>query len=219
MPATWVVPPGQQTAYSRAGVHAEPIGSATSVAKARNAALEAAFEHYATCIMLDDDLTRLRWALKPGTNSVRELAFEDAATHIVHSLAEEPTCRLAGANSTDNAYFVRKAFSTRLFIPTAFMVVEPNPLRFDEQLPMREDYDYCCQHIEKFGSALRCNRVLPSFTYKTNSGGMQEHRTEETSERSIEILTAKWPQWIKRNPRRPGEVLMRVGKPQREVLA
>lgn len=214
---TWVVPEGMRAVYRGAGAIVAHGGSDTNVAAARNAALEHAFELGLPCVMLDDDLSKLRFVGGPDEQP-RPVDFLNALSHIVGYLAES-TYRLGGANSTDNAYFVRKRFATKLFIPTAFMAVEPNDLRFDERLPMREDYDYCCQHIDRYGGALRCNQVLPTFAYKTNAGGMQGHRTEEANERSIQLLEEKWPGWIHRNTKRQGEILLRIPHRQREVLS
>lgn len=208
---TWVVPDDEAGLYLAAGAeHVIGEGSRTSIVCVRNRILELAFERNAIALMIDDDLRALSSVGRPGGKSERILSLGFYGL-LLNDLKRSPYY-LAGPNTTNNSYFVRTPYSTKLFVATASCAVKPCELRFDTHMRVKEDYDFTCQHIARYGGALRVNRLLPTFTYKTNSGGCQDTRTEGVERAAIERLMQKWPQWIRVNPRRENEVLLRVPK-------
>jgi len=82
---------------------------------------------------------------------------------------------------------------------------------FDEKMTLKEDYDFACAHINKFGSVMRCNRMTLNVKHYDNGGGACSNRDKKGLEenRNISILTTKWPNVFKPNPKRKGEVIMR----------
>eukprot|EP00438_Fugacium_kawagutii_P027920 Skav223732 [mRNA] locus=scaffold424:50002:51367:- [translate_table: standard] len=85
-----------------------------------------------------------------------------------------------------------------LFSLVSFSPMQEDPaLRYDENLPIREDYDFTCQHISRFGGVVRCNR-LHVLVRHYQDGGCSENRAER-EKRSVSYLQKKWPGIFRRN--------------------
>ena len=65
-------------------------------------------------------------------------------------------------------------------------------LRFDESLPLKEDYDFTLQNLNKYRIALRVNK----FYYKTKQaeqvGGCATYRNIEREKEQFLLLQKKW---------------------------
>jgi hypothetical protein len=121
--------------------------------------------------------------------------------------------KLAGVCPTPNAAMTIGAaeFGHHHFILGDFFVADLSPVRFDETMTLKEDYDFSCSHIAKHGSVLRCNRMIVHARHLCNEGGAVASRDSAgVKERAnIAILQRKWPGVFKLNIKRNHEVLMR----------
>ena len=70
-------------------------------------------------------------------------------------------------------------FSTQGVIGANIIGIIRNPLRFDERLRVKEDYDYAMQHIAKYGGALRMMKYGIDVVHLTNEGGCVAYRTKD----------------------------------------
>lgn len=207
-PATWLVPRDQVEEYKMYGAY-EVLGCNTSqVTHQRNYALDHAFEQDKYCLMIDDDLK----ALKVVTRSAPKgspISIHDAGSLMLSSMTRPEMPNLAGVGPTNNAFFVQKPVQFHHFIRSGFVAVCPTDLRYDNHLKLKEDYDYTCSHLAKYGQVARHDQLLATFQQRTNRGGCQSYRTPEEEERSVEYLLKKWPEWIKRHATREHEVSLR----------
>lgn len=214
--ATWYVPEEQMDEYADQGVVVRP-GSATGVTPVRNRILDTAFGPLCPdtiAVMLDDDL---KWAAFASNGKAEHVPPRVAITNMVRRL-KESDFHLAGASPTNNPYFTRQSQSIHLFIRSGVLAVKPTPLRFDENLKVKEDYDYTIQHYLEYGGVLRCDDLLFDFQQRTNKGGYTDSRSLEREEAAVQYLMSKWGKLVKRHPRRPGEVTLSLPRPKREVL-
>jgi hypothetical protein len=209
--ATWYVNPEDLHAYRPA---TRRIHCTEGLSAARNMALDHAHDKELTCLMLDDDLTWMALVPGPGQTALR-MAPAKIFEKLLASLSASPY-RLGGISPTNNAWFVQRNLSTRHFVIGSCCAVEPTHLRYDESLPLKEDYDYTLQHIAVYGGVCRVDPLIASFTHYTNSGGAVDARTPEREQQAIRLLKARWGSYIQDNPRRPNEILLRV--PRREIL-
>jgi len=209
--ATWYVPPDDAWQYERQGV---AIGAPIwGLSQARNMALEDAFEQGLPCVQLDDDLKTAKFAYR-GKGQATDPSL---ALAVLVERTVESDFMLGGGQPTNNPFFARGG--TRLFILGSAICVKPNPLRFDTNLRLKEDYDYTCQHIQRYGGALRIESLIFDFAHYTNKGGAVDDRSEKLEEKMIEYLLEKWPGWIHRHSTRAHEVSLRVPKIERTVLS
>merc|ERR1719221_1668051 len=101
--------------------------------------------------------------------------------------------------------FSGHAFSRHHFILGDFFVVDGGSITFDEQMRLKEDYDFTCSHIKGYGSVMRCNRMTLNVKHYNNGGGACTMREK----RNIAILQNKWLGVFRLNPKRKNEVIMR----------
>lgn len=195
-PIHWLVSYGSEKAYKASG--AMFVIESGNLCESRNYGLREAFKANKICIELSDDLTKIQIL---ENKVVAEISFKDLMEKIV-PLFEKAPFYLAGMSPTSNAYFVHKPISFKNFIVGDFIMVKPNELFFDENLNLKEDYDYTVQHIKKYGGVMRFNVVLPSFKHYSNKGGAVEIRTNEKEQEAIKYLMKKHPGFFRINKKR-----------------
>lgn len=206
---TWVVGNNEKEIYQQNGVKSVIEGG--GLCESRNVILDVAQAQGAdAAVELSDDLRVIKLAVDKDNKNSKVISFDDAVA-IMISACEGLGAKMAGTAPTNNAFFFNpnKPYHTRAFIVGDFITVLDTDLRFDQNLKLKEDYDYTLQHIYKYGSVARCNALLPSFLHRTNAGGACAYRNEKREQKAIRYLKAKWPSHIKDNPRRPNEILIK----------
>jgi len=83
-------------------------------------------------------------------------------------------------------------FSSQGVIGANILGVIKNPIRFDERLKVKEDYDYSMQHIAKYGGVLRFMKYGIDVIHLTNEGGCVSYRTKDVEMEAYNILVKKW---------------------------
>lgn len=56
------------------------------------------------------------------------------------------------------------------------MVLGPTHLPFNEELSLKDDYEYTVQHIKEYGGAARCFLIMAHWKHERNKG--EYSRTE-----------------------------------------
>lgn len=204
-PMHWYVPGEQCPEYRDAG--AQFVVASGNLMDSRNLALDDAFKEGATCVQVSDDLLRLERKV-PGRDELGEVSFLDAVTEIIDTMAMGGA-RYGGVAPTSNLFFASDEPKWRHFIVGDLIVVSETDLRFDTAMTLKEDYDYTCQHIQRYGLVARCDNLLATFKHKSNAGGAVAYRTYDREMQNIQHLMKKWPGVFKLNKKRPGEILLR----------
>jgi hypothetical protein len=202
--AAWYVAEGDAPSYREAG--ARTVIEAGKLIPSRNQALEDAFSQARPCLQLSDDLTEIN--LWRGGKRTDPLPFPKLLALMDSYLAGD--CRLVGIAPTSNTFYAGAEVKTQHFILGDLFLAAPSPIRFDESLPLKEDYDYTCQHLATYGQVARLDFILANFKHRSNKGGAVDYRTAALEQEAISILRRKWPAWIHPNPRRENEVLLRL---------
>ena len=206
--ATWYVR-DQKDVVSYEG--AESAIAAGALCKARNKALNDAHGRGLPCIQLSDDLTRLErvFAIRKLNKTVT-IPFDMAVATMLNA-AQRAQAFLAGVAPTTNKLFFNpsKAITLTNFIVGDFILVRPSPLRFDEEMRLKEDYDFTLQHLKSYGRVARCNNIFAYFSHRKNAGGAVGYRTAELEQEMIAHLKRKWNHHIRDNPKRPNEVILK----------
>ena len=83
-------------------------------------------------------------------------------------------------------------FSTQGVVGANIIGIIDNPLRFDERLRVKEDYDYSMQHIYKYGGVLRTHKYGIDVIHLTNEGGCVGYRTKEVELQAYDTLLKKY---------------------------
>ena len=91
-------------------------------------------------------------------------------------------------------------FSTVSYIGGPFQAfLHGNPLRYDENLPLKEDYDMTLQNCEMYRGCLRVNKIHYDCKQSKQAGGCATYRNLEREEQQLKALQKKWGKKIVKN--------------------
>lgn len=210
--ATWYVAEGEGELYRERG--AAKVVEAGPLCRARNLAIERAFQEGKDCLQLSDDCTGFQWATGTKREHVKPITLRAVAMHLWKS-ADQVGAYLAGAMPTANPFYASpgKIQVAHFIVGDTMLIRQGTPLRFDENLLLKEDYDYTAQHLYRHGRVARVGSLLAGYRHGSNPGGAVAYRDPHKEQAAISLLKAKWPLAIKDNPRRANEVLFKWPKP------
>ena len=173
--------------------------------QSRNFALEHAFKENKICVQLSDDIKKVK--LNKNFFKDKEVKLDEAIDDIINKFKKIDGVCLMGVPPTDNYFFANKLVAENKFCIGDMLFVKPNELRFDEQLTLKEDYDYTLQHIRK-NKVLRYQKYLFTFEHYSNKGGAVDVRDDKEEQRNIRILKSKWGEKVRMNTKRKNEILI-----------
>lgn len=168
-----------------------PNDAQGSVSKIRNYILDNAESK--KIVMLDDDMTYIgRWnqqkAKKLSAIEVQEFCENGFI------LAESLGIKYWGINLLPDkgAYREYTPFSLKNTILGPFQAFNDLDLRYDVNLPLKEDYDLSLQVLNKYRKTLRFNAYHYSVKQHTNTGGCANYRTKQKEIDQFKLLQEKW---------------------------
>jgi hypothetical protein len=208
LPLTWLVPADDAPDYRAMGASVVPVHDEPgeyNLPRARNLALDLAAGTGHVCVQTSDDLRRLDMRRDDGW-ATADLA--GAARHLYVVLAATGA-KLAGLPPTANRYFARPGVMTRGFVVGDLLAVAPSAPRFDVTLPLKEDYDFTCLHLAAYGQVARTGDMVADYRHYRNAGGAVAYRTDALEDDTAARLLARWPQYLRPNPKRAHELLVR----------
>lgn len=100
-----------------------------------------------------------------------------------------------GVNCNKDALSYRQTtpFSTTSYIGGPFQVfLHGNELRYDERLPLKEDYDMTLQNCNKYRGCLRINKYHYDCKQSKQAGGCATYRNYMREEQQLRLLQKKW---------------------------
>lgn len=189
---------GQGTKYQEKGF--TNVIESGGLCESRNAALEYCFAQNKYCVQIDDDLKKIQAFGKDFT-------VKDTVELLMRDLIESKT-KLAGVYPVFNKFFASNTISDG-FIIGSFFIAAPSPIRFDNTLRLKEDYDYTMLHLKEFGKVRRHNYIIADFKHYTNKGGAVDYRNDEVEAETTRILLRRWNGALKPNPNRKNELILR----------
>lgn len=172
-----------------------------NVARVRNYILNQEFEEGADVVcIVDDDLKGIyRFDVDEDTKFgyVRSLIDEEDFLLFIEKytiLCEEFGFRLWGVNCNSDALSYRHyaPFSLSSIILGPFSCHLKSDIRYDEGLPLKEDYDIAIQHLNKYRGILRLNGYHYVCEQSTNKGGCATIRNRKREKEQFELLQKKW---------------------------
>lgn len=168
--------------YRANGVH-KRIGrlvfnSGKGVSDNRNNCLNC-YQRGEKVIMLEDDISAIsRLAIYP--NGKRKLVPIKTIQQLISvcnrgfQLVKKHGTVLFGISMTRNAMFMSLGYSERKLVGGVFMGIINTEIRFDSDLQIFEDTDFCAQTIKRYGACISLNDIAAIFGRKTNAGGCRE---------------------------------------------
>ena len=153
-------------------------------------------------LVIDDDIEGFKiWEWEDDIPTAKEI--EDIYEFIEQgfNLCEEFGCRLWGINiiGDKGSYREYTPFSLSNTISGSFMGFLNNECTFDERIPLKEDYDYSIQNVNKYRRLLRINYAHMIKKDHKNLGGCADYRTLDREVEQLELLQRKWGKRIVKN--------------------
>lgn len=199
---------GEADAYRAAGCrHVYETGS---LMQSRNWALEHAFDNKQICVQLSDDIKSVKLNPHVASGKKEAVSLDHAIKVMVEKLTAVTGLRLLGIPPTSNAFFAKSILSKNTFCIGDALFVKPSEPRFDNNLSLKEDYDFTLQHIDRYGLTARYQRFLWDFQHYSNAGGAVAYRDEAREQKNINYLLRKWPKNLRLNPKRKNEILLKA---------
>jgi len=120
---------------------------------------------------------------------------------------------LWGVAPIANAFFMKDTISTDPKFLIGHMWGFISDKKFKHHLVWKDDYERCLFYSKQDGGVIRFNDIACK-TKLGAKGGLNtpnEKRLQE-NKKSIQYLMSKYPEYLRLNPRRPGEILMKLRK-------
>jgi len=169
-----------------------------NIARVRNWLIEwAIMEGHRRILLTDDDLISLMayWTTKRPVPLMGDVAAE----RIEHCfrVADEWGVALWGVNCVDDkgAYREYTPFSCKSYCSASFHGLDLQrlgALRYDERLPLKEDYDMCLQVLNRDRKLLRFNMLHMMKNDHANLGGCAMYRNIDKERQQMDLLIRKW---------------------------
>jgi RecJ-like exonuclease len=172
----------------------------------RNAAIDHAQKNNKLCIQISDDIKKVI----PNKNflEIKDTELQEVIDYNL-SVMERFKATLVGIPPTSNSYFAKSLYTLNTFIIGDFFIVKPTDIRFDNNLTLKEDYDFTLQHISRGAKVIRTSKYLIDYAHYKNKGGAVSYRNKTEELKNIEYLLNKWGNDIIRlNPKRNLEILL-----------
>lgn len=143
-------------------------------------------------VFLDDDMSALCF-WENGT----EKPIEDLTVFVEHysEICEGLGFAMWGVNVNPDKQNYREytPFATTCYVSSSFAVFLPtNKLRYDEKLPLKEDYDMTIQQCNTYRGLLRVNKAFYKKKSAENVGGCATYRNVDFEKEQLLDLQKKW---------------------------
>ena len=183
-----------------ADIVACPKGVQGNLCRVRNYILDTEFQTGADVVLIvDDDLHYLeRFEMQDGFGYHRRRLETDEIVQFLEKyslMAQELGAKFWGLNcNSDNmSYRHYTPFSLTAYIGGPFQCfLRGNRCRYDEDLPLKEDYDMTLQQLNLERFVLRLNMYHYICEQSTQKGGCAAYRNRERERAQLEALKDKW---------------------------
>lgn len=172
-----------------------------NVCRVRNHIMDCEFENGADAVcIIDDDMDGLfLWVCDEVTHTMHREKIEAEALPMFLEkysvICEELGFKLWGANCNLDAMAYRPytPFGFSKYLGSPFQVfLKGNECRYDERLPLKEDYDMTLQQCNRYRGCLRLNFLTYSVKQSEQSGGCATYRNLKREKEQFELLQKKW---------------------------
>ncbi len=159
-------------------------------------------------VLLDDDINSID-KLKSDKLCPIETAEElYAMLKTGYKLAAKHKTVGFGLYPVNNAYFMSNGYKERnVVIGTLFAIVNTD-LRFNPDIATKEDFEYCCKAIKRYGAFIRLNNYACNAQHYTKGGCEEFWNDNAEIMRTARRLVGLYPDILSLNSKRPGEVKM-----------
>lgn len=144
-------------------------------------------------ILLDDDCKGIyRWENQKKIYLSADMLMEFCENAAI--LCKDYGFKFWGLNCIPDkgAYREHTPFGTLQYIGGPFQAHLKNHIRYDEDLPLKEDYDITLQHIKENKGCLRINYAFYDVKQAEQAGGCATYRNNANEKKQFDLLQKKW---------------------------
>lgn len=204
----YVIREEEEHLYRKLGVELKliPSGKVKDIATTRNWILDNKESDYV--VMVDDDIKAFYFMIKRQRVKLSPLELIYQIENGIQ-ISEDCGSGLFGMNVQCDPMFYRIStpFSFNAPVLGPFITILDTNLRYDETLPLKEDYDFFIQQLRKNRKAIRANFLTYDADHLKLSGGCQTYRNPELEKEQNKLLIKKWgTDVIDFNPRNPESI-------------
>lgn len=217
-----------EQAYSNTNRYGEIVvcedGIQGNLPRVRNYILDTEFGNGAdVVVIMDDDVDNLAW-FKPDNNGfgykINKIEGEEFYNFIDYGtrICREWGLGMWGVNYCQDKMIYQHylPFSTLKSAMGQFMVFVKNDLRFDEELPLKEDYDMNIQQQNKYRGVLTINFAHVNGDMGKLNGGTTVRRNHKAEFEQFKKFKQKWGSDIVRGTSTKSGIVKRNGKGKRK---
>ena len=158
-------------------------------------------------LILDDDIESFEINKNGKLQKLSGEHFKEIVKRMFY-LARKYKSKLWSVYPVENAYFMEKEPIVKFNRPIICVHgVITSELRYDEEQTVKEDYMFVGDNLAKGYPTLRLENVTSNAKHWTNNGGCKDQWN--TNDECMKKLLNKYPQYLKVNTKRQGEVLMK----------
>lgn len=170
-----------------------------NVSRIRNYILDKELPNNDVVVMVDDDLQKMERFEPAGAYGYDRVTIDkDEFLWMVERytiLCDDFGFKYWGVmcHADPLSYNQARPFSTISFIGGPFQAfLHGNPLRYDERLPLKEDYDMTLQNCNVYRGCLRVNKIHYFAKQSEQTGGCAAMRNVAREKEQLELLRKKW---------------------------
>jgi len=174
-----------------------------NVCRIRNYILDQELPKNDVVLLIDDDLHSIERYEPSGSYGYEKVILSESE---IYEMLERYSilCDDFGfyhwgimCNKDALSYRQTTPFCTVSYIGSPFSVfLHGNDLRYDERLPLKEDYDMTLQQCNKYRGCLRVNKYHYDCKQSEQAGGCATYRNYEREKSQLEMLQKKWGKQI-----------------------
>lgn len=178
-----------------------PEGVQGNLCRIRNYILDEEFKDGADAVLIiDDDMKGLYYwegleKIKVTAEQFRQIVYKYSI------MAMDMGVWFWGVNVNSDKIIYREytPFSFVSYIGGPFQCfINDGGLRYDENLPLKEDYDMTLQQLKKYRRVLRVNKFFYDVKQSEQSGGCATYRNIEREKQQFDMFQRKWGSGIVR---------------------
>ena len=165
-----------------------------NVCRIRNHILDREMVGGRAVLIVDDDLQGIwRWERLERKRLETEADVRAFLARYT-ALCREWGCPSWGVNvnSDGQVYREQTPFSLRSYVGGPFMVHVKHSCRYDERLPLKEDYDFTLQLLNRYRRILRVNAYYYLTLQMAQPGGCATYRSVDAEREQLAVLQRKW---------------------------
>lgn len=177
-----------------ADIVACPEGVQGNLCRVRNYIIEQELKKNDAVLIVDDDLKGIYY----HEHLERHLVESDCFLSFLEKysiMAKDMGAFFWGVNVNPDPQCYREytPFSTKSYIGGPFQCfLKGGECRYDENLPLKEDYDMTLQQLNKYRVVLRVNKFFYDCKQSEQAGGCATYRNLEREKEQLLLLQKKW---------------------------